>query len=126
MNNINALIVDDSALMRKLLKDILINQGISTIYEANNGDDAIDIYKEKKPNLVTMDNIMPGISGIECLKEILQIDKNANIIMVTSVGQEKIIKNALTIGAKGYLVKPFEANKISDLIKLIFGDVIGR
>lgn len=125
MNNINALIVDDSALMRKLLKDILINQGISTIYEANNGDDAIDIYKEKKPNLVTMDNIMPGISGIECLKEILQIDKNANIIMVTSVGQEKIIKNALTIGAKGYLVKPFEANKISDLIKLIFGDVIG-
>lgn len=125
MNNTSALIVDDSTLMRKLLKDILINQGISTIYEANNGDDAIDIYKEKKPNLVTMDNIMPGISGIECLKEILQIDKNANIIMMTSVGQENIIKNAMIIGAKGYLVKPFEANKISDLIKLIFGDGVG-
>ena len=102
------LIVDDGAFMRLLIKGILGKNDYEVIGEAEDGFIAIDKFKELRPDLVTMDITMPNCDGIAALKEILKEDKDACVIMVSSMGQEAYIKEAISSGAKGFIVKPFD------------------
>lgn len=104
----HVLIADDSAFMRRVLKEILVEGGYTVIAECQNGQEAIEIYNQKKPDLVLMDYNMPSLNGIEAAKGILQQDSTACIVMVTSIGSRKRILEALRIGVKNYITKPFE------------------
>lgn len=115
------LIVDDTAFMRKLLRNILFSGGFDIVGEAENGKQAVEMYKQLKPDLVMLDIVMPEMNGIEALKAIKQIDPNAKVIMCTAVGQEKIVKAAIKLGAKGYIVKPFQAQKVIEEAKKVLG-----
>lgn len=115
------LIVDDTLFMRTLLKNILFSGGHAIVGEAGDGDEAIEKYKELKPDLVTMDVVMPKMNGIEALKAIKAMDPNARVIMCTAVGQEQMVKLAIKSGARGYVVKPFQAPKVLEEIKNVLG-----
>jgi two-component system, chemotaxis family, chemotaxis protein CheY len=103
--------------MRLTLKNILIEAGYEIIGEAENGRESIDKYKQLKPDLVTMDITMPEMNGIQALREILKLDENARVIMCSSMGQEPYISDAIRLGAKAYIVKPFRKNNILKKIK---------
>ena len=115
------LIVDDTLFMRTLLKNILFSGGHTIVGEAENGEEAIAKYQELKPDLVTMDVVMPKKNGIEALQGIREIDPNARVIMCTAVGQEQMVKLAVKSGAKGYVVKPFQAPKVLEEVKNVLG-----
>lgn len=116
-NLFKALICDDSILIRKKLKDLLVSSGYSDISEATNGQEAIDKYKLNKPNVVFMDIVMPIKTGIDAVKEILAFDKNANIVMASSSGTKTNLREALEAGAFEFIQKPFEADKILDILE---------
>ncbi|MEN6610278.1 MAG: response regulator [Methanoregulaceae archaeon] len=111
------LIVDDTLFMRTLLKNILVGGGHQVVGEAGDGEEAVGKYKELKPDLVTMDVVMPKMNGIEALKAIKQLDAGARVVMCTAVGQEQMVKLAIKSGAKGYIVKPFQAPKVLEEVK---------
>jgi two-component system chemotaxis response regulator CheY len=115
------LIVDDTLFMRTLLKNILFSGGHTIVGEAENGEDAIARYQELKPDLVTMDVVMPKMNGIDALKGIRAADPNAKVVMCTAVGQEQMVKLAVKSGAKGYIVKPFQAPKVLEEVKNVLG-----
>ncbi len=115
------LIVDDTLFMRTLLKNILFSGGHDIVGEAGDGDEAISKYKELKPDLVTMDVVMPKVNGIEALKAIKSFDPNARVVMCTAVGQEQMVKLAIKTGARGYIIKPFQAPKVLEEIKNVLG-----
>jgi len=115
------LVVDDTLFMRTLLKNILFSGGHTIVGEAENGEDAIAKYQELNPDLVTMDIVMPKKNGIDALKGIKTIDPNARVIMCTAVGQEQMVKLAVKSGAKGYIVKPFQAPKVLEEVKNVLG-----
>jgi two-component system chemotaxis response regulator CheY len=107
------LVVDDSAFMRKILIEILKEAGYTDIVEGENGRQAIEKYNSEKPDLMLMDIIMPEMDGIEVLK---QIGKTSNIIVISAVGQEGVIAEAKTLGAKGFIVKPFNNAQVKEEI----------
>jgi two-component system chemotaxis response regulator CheY len=111
------LIVDDTLFMRTLLKNILFSGGHAIVGEAGDGEDGVAKYKELKPDLVTMDIVMPKLNGIEALKAIREFDPTAKIVMCTAVGQEQMVKLAIKSGAKGYIIKPFQAPKVLEEVK---------
>lgn len=113
------LIVDDSQFMRYNIKKALTKAGFSTFYEATHVLEAIQLYKDEKPDLVTMDITMPAISGIEGLKMILREDPNAKIIMVSAAGQKKKVIESLQSGAKHFVVKPFQSEELISIINSI-------
>ena len=115
------MIVDDAAFMRTLLKNILFPKGYEIAGEADNGQAAVEKYKELKPDLVTMDIVMPNVNGIEALKKIRELDPNARVIMCTAVGQENMVRAAIMSGAKGYIVKPFQAPKVLEEVQKVLG-----
>lgn len=102
------LVVDDASFMRLALKNMLIKNGFEVIGEAQNGIEAVTNYKILKPDIVTMDLTMPEMTGIEALKAIMEYDHNAKVVMVTAMGQESMIKEAVMSGAKSFIVKPFK------------------
>lgn len=102
------LVVDDAAFMRLSLKTMLEKNGFEVVGEANNGFKAIEMYKMLTPDIVTMDITMPDMDGIEALAEIIKFDPKANVIMLSAMGQEVKIREAVLIGAKGFVVKPFK------------------
>ncbi len=106
------LVVDDTMFMRTLLKNILFSGSHDIIGEAENGENAVEQYKKLKPDLVTMDIVMPKMNGIEALKAIKAFDPSAKVIMCTAVGQEQMVKLAIKTGARGYIIKPFQAPKV--------------
>jgi two-component system, chemotaxis family, chemotaxis protein CheY len=114
------LIVDDAAFMRLTLKTMLERNGFEVVGEAENGLKGIEKCKELNPDIVTMDITMPEMNGLEALKDIRKNNPTASVIMVSAMGQERFILEAIGCGAKGFLVKPFkEENVISALNKLI-------
>ncbi len=115
------LIVDDTLFMRTLLKNILFSGGHTIVGEAGDGDEAVVKYKELKPDLVTMDVVMPKMNGIEALKAIKSFDPGARVVMCTAVGQEQMVKLAIKSGARGYIVKPFQAPKVLEEINNVLG-----
>jgi len=106
------LIVDDAAFMRMMIKNILTKNGYDVVAEAENGQIAVELYKNFKPDLVTMDITMPEMNGIEGVKEILNIDPNANVIMCSAMGQQSMVMEAIQAGAKDFIVKPFQQDRI--------------
>ena len=106
------LIVDDAAFMRVSIKNMLSKHNYEIVGEAENGKVAVVKYQELNPDIVTMDITMPEMDGLEGLKEILSVDPTANIIMVSAMGQESMVREAVLSGAKGFIVKPFKEDAI--------------
>jgi two-component system chemotaxis response regulator CheY len=115
----SVLIVDDTKFMRMLLKNILVPAGYEVVGEAGDGVEAMDMYRKLKPDLVTMDIVMPNLGGIDALKGILRDFPEARVIMCTALGQESMVKSALKAGAKGYIVKPFKAARVKEEISKV-------
>lgn len=115
------LIVDDAAFMRMMLKDILVKNGYIVAGEAENGTVAISKYKELNPDLVTMDITMPEMDGIQALKRIKQIDPAANVIMCSAMGQQAMVIESIQSGAKDFIVKPFQADRVLEAVKKAVG-----
>lgn len=114
------LIVDDSKFMRLILKNILVKGNKhSVVGEAENGVDALNKYKELKPDVVTMDIIMPIETGLTAVKKMIEYDKGARIIMVSAMGQENIVEEALQLGAKGFVVKPVKPEILMEMIEKV-------
>lgn len=113
------LIVDDALFMRNMIKEILKVEGFEIAGEASNGIEAVEKYKDLKPDAVTMDIVMPGKNGIEALKEIKEIDKNAKVIMVSALGQESLVMEALEAGAVDFITKPFKKEKVIQVLKKV-------
>ncbi len=111
------LIVDDAAFIRTMVKDILVPRGFEIVGEATNGNEAVQKYMELKPDLVTMDITMKEKDGLEAAREILKRDPNARIIMVTALGQEKMLLESFKIGVKDFVVKPFEPERILSAVE---------
>lgn len=115
------LISDDSAFMRKIIRNILEKLGHKDIIEATNGNEAIDKYNSEKPDLVLLDIIMPDVGGIDVLRAIMAANKDAKVVMVTAVGQDAMVEECNQLGAKGYIVKPFDEKKVTETIKNVLG-----
>lgn len=117
----NILIVDDASFMRMMLKDILVKSGYNVCGEAANGAEALIKYKELKPDLVTMDITMPEIDGIQALKNIKAEDPNAKVIMCSAMGQQAMVIDAIQGGAKDFIVKPFNKDRVLEAIQKVVG-----
>lgn len=120
--SIKILIADDAAFMRMMLADILTEKGLEIAGEAENGEEALRLYRELKPDLVTMDIIMPGTGGINAIKDILKEDHQAKILVVSALGQKALIREALDAGAKGFVVKPFKPEKVIEEVRNILDE----
>lgn len=110
------LITDDTAFMRMTLKNVIQKNGFDVIGEAADGEEAVSKYKELKPDLVTMDITMPKMDGITAIKEIMKHDSNAKIIVCSAMGQKPMVIEALNAGAKDFLVKPFDAERVIEAL----------
>ena len=110
------MIVDDAAFMRMMMKDILTKNGFTVVGEAENGVVAVEKYMQLKPNLTTMDITMPEMDGIQALKEICKRDQKARVIMCSAMGQQAMVIEAIQAGAKGFIVKPFQADHVVEAI----------
>jgi two-component system, chemotaxis family, chemotaxis protein CheY len=117
---LKVLIVDDSLIIRKKVSKILENLGHEVVFDATNGQEAIDAYAKYKPDLVTMDITMPDMDGITAVKHIIKDDKDAKIIMVTSHGQEDMVIKSIQAGAVGYILKPISDEKLAQVIGEVF------
>jgi two-component system, chemotaxis family, chemotaxis protein CheY len=115
------LIVDDAAFMRMMIKEILTKNGYAVVGEASDGAQAVDKYKELSPDLVTMDITMPEMDGITALREIKKIDASAKVIMCSAMGQQAMVIDAIQAGAKDFVVKPFQADRVIEAIKKTLG-----
>ena len=113
------LVVDDNQFMRKKLKDILEHNGYYVIGEAENGREAIDIFEEHEPDLVTMDITMPLMDGIEATRAILRLDPSAKIVVISAVGTKQMVYKAIKLGAKNFIVKPLTQDKVLSVIKKV-------
>lgn len=106
------LITDDALFMRVTLKKILSENGFEVVGEAQNGLEAVELYKSLKPDIVTMDITMPEMDGLTALKQIRAIDPNANVVMCTAMGQKNMVVEAIQSGAKDFIVKPFQPDRV--------------
>ena len=117
----NILVCDDAAFMRMMVKDILTKGGYNVVGEAENGAVAVQKYAELKPDLVTMDITMPELDGIQALKKIREADSNAAVIMCSAMGQQAMVIEAIQSGAKDFIVKPFQADRVLEAVKKVIG-----
>lgn len=115
------LIVDDAAFMRMMIKDILSKNGFEIVGEGCNGIKAIELYKKERPDVVTMDITMPEMDGIEAVKAIKAFDPTAKIIMCSAMGQQSMVMDAIKAGAKDFIVKPFQADRVLEAINKAIG-----
>lgn len=115
------MVVDDSVFVTKQLQQILVSEAYEVVATAENGEVALEKYKSLYPeiDLVTMDITMPKMDGIEALRRLVEFDKNAKIIMISAIGKQDLVKEALILGAKNYIVKPLNRNKVLERIKLV-------
>ena len=115
------LVVDDAAFMRMMIKDILTKNGYEVAGEAENGAIAVNKYSELKPDLVLMDITMPEKDGIQALKDIRATDAGAKVIMCSAMGQQAMVIEAIQSGAKDFIVKPFQADRVIEAVKKVVG-----
>ena len=115
------LVVDDAAFMRMMIKDILTKNGYNVVGEAADGQQAVEKYKELHPDLVTMDITMPEMDGITALKEIKKINPSSKVIMCSAMGQQAMVIDAIQAGAKDFIVKPFQADRVLEAISKTLG-----
>ena len=117
----NILICDDAAFMRMMIKDILTKNGYNVVGEAENGLKAVEKYSETKPDLVLMDITMPEMDGIQALKKIKEQDPGATVIMCSAMGQQAMVIESIQAGAKVFIVKPFQADRVIEAVKKVVG-----
>ena len=115
------LITDDAMFMRVTLKDILSRNGYEIAGEASNGREAVELYQSLKPDLVTMDITMPDMDGITALKEIRKMDPKACVLMCTAMGQRNMVMEAMGAGARDFIVKPFQKDKVLESVSKLLG-----
>ena len=115
------LIVDDASFMRMMIKDILSKNGFTILGEAENGLKAVEKYKELNPDLVIMDITMPEMDGILALKKIKENDAGATVIMCSAMGQQAMVIESIQAGAKDFIVKPFQADRVIEAVKKVVG-----
>lgn len=116
------LIVDDAAFMRMMIKDILEKNGYEVVGEAQDGAEAVEKFQELRPDLVTMDITMPEMDGITALKKIREIDPDAKVIMCSAMGQQAMVIDAIQAGAKDFIVKPFQADRVLEAVRKTIGN----
>ena len=117
----NVLVCDDAAFMRMMIKDILTKNGYNIAGEAENGVKAIEKYNELKPDLVLMDITMPEMDGIQALKKIKEADSKATVIMCSAMGQQAMVIESIQAGARDFIVKPFQADRVLEAVKKVIG-----
>lgn len=117
----NILVCDDAAFMRMMIKDILTKNGYEIAGEAENGLKAVEKYSETKPDLVLMDITMPEMDGIQALKKIKEMDGDAKVIMCSAMGQQAMVIESIQSGAKDFIVKPFQADRVLEAVKKVVG-----
>lgn len=113
------LICDDAIFMRTIVGDILRRAGYEVIGEAATGRQAVEKYRELRPDFVTMDIVMPELSGIEAVREIRREDPSARVLMCSAMGQQALVVDAIQAGAKEFVVKPFVASRVLDAVKRV-------
>jgi len=111
------LIVDDLAFIKLIIRDTLEKKGFEVVGEASNGVEAVELYAKLRPDVVLMDITMPRMDGIQALSKIMQLDKDAKVIMCSALGQQSLIIQAIKLGAKDFIVKPFKPERIIGAIK---------
>ena len=115
------LVVDDAAFMRMMIKEVLTKNGFDVVGEAENGAKALEKYKEVSPDLVIMDITMPEVNGIDALKNIRAFDAGAKVIMCSAMGQQAMVIEAIQAGAKDFIVKPFQADRVCEAVRKVLG-----
>lgn len=115
MSQKRILIVDDTLFMRVKLKALLQRMGYEVVGEAGNGLEAIEQFKTLRPDITTMDITMPEMDGVTALRQIKSLDPNALVIMISALGQESMIMDAIKAGARHYILKPFEEDKVKEI-----------
>lgn len=117
--NKNVLIVDDSRYMRTIIKDALLQNGFHVVGEAANGEQAIDMAFELKPAIITLDNILPDMIGTDVLKVLRAEGLESKVIMISAVGQESVIQEGISLGAKAYIIKPFTTEHLLETVQAL-------
>jgi len=120
---LRVLVVDDAIFMRRMISEILVENGMEIVGEADTGAKAIERYKELRPDLVTMDIIMPEMNGIDAVRKIVEHDAQAKIVMCSALGQQALVQDAIAAGAKDFLIKPFNAARVVEVIAKVFNQV---
>lgn len=118
----NIMVVDDAKFSRKMLSDILVEEGHEIVVEAENAEEAVEFYEKINPDVVTMDIVMPkvgGIDSISALKAMVKADPKAKVIIVSGMGQQNIIEEFINAGAKDFIVKPFQPSNIADVVATV-------
>lgn len=118
---IRVLVVDDAAFMRMMVKDILSKNGYEVVGEAENGLKAVEKWQELKPDLTTMDITMPEMDGITAVKEIKKLDPGAKVIMCSAMGQQAMVVEAIQAGARDFIVKPFQPDRVLEAVRKAVG-----
>jgi two-component system chemotaxis response regulator CheY len=116
------LIVDDAVFMRNMIRDIFTGGGFQVVGEAANGLEAVEKFRELRPDLTTMDIVMPFKSGIEATREIVKIDPRAVVVMCSALGQEALVMEAIEAGASDFIVKPFKSEDVIAVVKKVLGE----
>lgn len=116
---LRVMVVDDALFMRNMLKDIFVRAGYEIVAEGENGEVALQLYLDTRPDLVTMDIVMPKKSGIEALQDIVAADPQARVVMVSALGQDSLVLEAVESGASDFIVKPFREDKVLETIRRV-------
>ena len=119
MSSSTVLVCDDAVFMRTMVSDILSQAGFTVVGEAENGKQAVEKYQQLKPDLVTMDIIMPEMGGIEAVKKITQLDPGARILMCSAMGKQALVQEALQAGARDFVVKPFQPSRVLEAVQRV-------
>ena len=116
------LVVDDVPAVRKTISDILTTAGYKVVGEAGDGAQALEVFTKTKPSVVTLDIVMPNVSGMDALKKIMKQDRDAKVIILSAMGQEHLVQEAIHLGAKDYMLKPFVAQELIRAIERVMSD----
>lgn len=117
----SVLVCDDAIFMRTMISDILTQAGFDVVGEAETGREAVEKYRQLKPELVTMDIVMPDMGGIEAVREICKDDPDARILMCSAMGQQALVVEAIQAGAKDFVVKPFQPSRVLEAVQRVLG-----
>jgi two-component system, chemotaxis family, chemotaxis protein CheY len=115
------LVCDDAIFMRTMISDILSGAGYDVVGEAETGVQAIERYRDLKPDLVTMDIVMPDMGGIDAVREIIKHDPDAKVLMCSAMGQQALVVEAIQAGAKDFVVKPFQPSRVLEAVQRVLG-----
>ncbi len=115
------LVCDDAVFMRTMLGDILQQAGFTVVGEADSGSKAVEKYKELRPDLVTMDIVMPDMGGIDAVRAITEFDPEARVVMCSAMGQQALVVDAIQAGAKDFVVKPFQPSRVLEAVQRVLG-----